>query len=248
MRVCSIEGCGKRHVARSYCSCHLARLVRNGDPLKLRRPFVIYRLTAEERQYSRKEQYKIWAAAAKEHLRKTQNARYAANPEKKRIAARVYRAKHEESIRQKGRERYLDDPVRRAKMTSRSTEWRAANPERFQFSNKKYKQDNKERILAASRLARYGVSAEEFAEMHAAQGMACAGCGTTTPTTKRKWCVDHDHSTGRFRGVLCQHCNTVLGHARDRPEVLRQLADYLDRSRIDNSERPLSPRLALSVA
>lgn len=41
---------------------------------------------------------------------------------------------------------------------------------------------------------------------------------------------DHDHSTGDGRGYICPICNTMLGFARDRPEVLRAAADYLEKN------------------
>ena len=50
----------------------------------------------------------------------------------------------------------------------------------------------------------------------------CIICGDTATT------VDHDHSTGRIRGPLCQRCNLGLGHFRDAPELLRKAALYLE--------------------
>jgi len=41
--------------------------------------------------------------------------------------------------------------------------------------------------------------------------------------------VDHVHdNTQRVRGLLCNHCNLAIGHARDNPEILRALADYVE--------------------
>jgi hypothetical protein len=40
---------------------------------------------------------------------------------------------------------------------------------------------------------------------------------------------DHDHVTGKQRGKLCMACNTVLGHMKDNPKILRDAADYLER-------------------
>ena len=39
--------------------------------------------------------------------------------------------------------------------------------------------------------------------------------------------MDHDHSTGKVRGILCYNCNTAIGHAMDSPERLTSLATYL---------------------
>lgn len=39
--------------------------------------------------------------------------------------------------------------------------------------------------------------------------------------------VDHDHETGLIRGLLCHHCNTLLGHAKDSVDVLEAAIVYL---------------------
>ncbi len=41
---------------------------------------------------------------------------------------------------------------------------------------------------------------------------------------------DHSHATGAFRGWICSACNLALGHARDSPDILRALAEYLERA------------------
>lgn len=53
----------------------------------------------------------------------------------------------------------------------------------------------------------------------------CEVCGMTGVI-----CLDHAHNSKRFRGWLCRHCNTAIGHAKDNPNVLRALAKYLERS------------------
>ena len=60
------------------------------------------------------------------------------------------------------------------------------------------------------------------------QNNSCAICGTTTPT-KKGWHVDHCHSSGQVRDLLCHHCNQMLSNARDDVSVLLRGIYYLDR-------------------
>ncbi|MFJ9771801.1 endonuclease VII domain-containing protein [Kitasatospora sp. NPDC101157] len=75
--------------------------------------------------------------------------------------------------------------------------------------------------------ATYGLSAEDYKALFEAQGGACAIC---RETRRNNLAVDHCHKTEAIRGLLCQRCNGQLlaRGARDRPEVLRRAADYLE--------------------
>ena len=57
----------------------------------------------------------------------------------------------------------------------------------------------------------------------------CAICNKE-PDTKRGLHVDHDHSTGEVRGLLCHRCNTGLGQFLDDPELLNSAISYLKES------------------
>lgn len=69
---------------------------------------------------------------------------------------------------------------------------------------------------------RYGISAVEVDQRTEEQLGLCAICMESAPLV-----VDHDHEDGQVRGLLCQHCNRLLGAARDRAAVLERAADYL---------------------
>lgn len=76
---------------------------------------------------------------------------------------------------------------------------------------------------------RYGITYTEYEAMEIAQGGLCKIC--LRPPTKARWGrlhVDHDHVTGRVRGLLCHNCNNALGHFEDDSARLRRAADYLD--------------------
>lgn len=74
--------------------------------------------------------------------------------------------------------------------------------------------------------AKYKMSVEEGEVMFKAQGSACAIC-RTQDNNGRRWHTDHCHTSGRVRGILCNHCNLMLGHARDNPTTLIAAAKYL---------------------
>ena len=72
----------------------------------------------------------------------------------------------------------------------------------------------------------YGITHDEYDAMLAKQYGGCAVCGK--PEAGKRLAVDHDHRTGKVRGLLCENCNRALGMAQDSPTILRALADYLE--------------------
>lgn len=73
-------------------------------------------------------------------------------------------------------------------------------------------------------------SASEYDRLLTTQNGQCAICGISSSDGKQRLCVDHDHATGRVRGLLCFHCNVMLGHAKDKTEILLGAAKYLEAS------------------
>jgi hypothetical protein len=63
--------------------------------------------------------------------------------------------------------------------------------------------------------------------MFADQNGCCAICGVHQSEVSKRFSVDHNHSTGKVRGLLCNHCNRGLGHFRDDPMLLEFAAQYL---------------------
>lgn len=79
----------------------------------------------------------------------------------------------------------------------------------------------------------YGISLEDFENMHKDQDFRCAICSTHVRDIngkhKKTLCVDHCHETGVIRGLLCDKCNRGIGLLQDSPEVLASALSYLNK-------------------
>lgn len=73
----------------------------------------------------------------------------------------------------------------------------------------------------------YGISKADFDRMITSQNGLCAICHQ--PPTKKGLSVDHNHTTGGVRELLCSRCNTAIGLLRDSPDTCRAAAEYLER-------------------
>lgn len=79
-------------------------------------------------------------------------------------------------------------------------------------------------VRVRRRLARqYGLTESELEAMRARQGGRCAICGQEQKFLN----IDHDHVSGKVRGLLCKPCNLGLGHFKDRLDVVIAAASYL---------------------
>lgn len=74
----------------------------------------------------------------------------------------------------------------------------------------------------------YGITIEDYDRMFALQNNRCALCGSTESFGRSEhFFVDHNHSTGKIRDLLCNHCNTGLGKFRENIELLEKAIQYL---------------------
>jgi predicted nucleic acid-binding Zn ribbon protein len=74
---------------------------------------------------------------------------------------------------------------------------------------------------------RFGITEADYLRMLDDQGGQCAICGTSTPGTSGVFAVDHDHETGKVRGLLCRSCNVGIGNLGDDPGRLAAAIRYL---------------------
>jgi len=74
---------------------------------------------------------------------------------------------------------------------------------------------------------RYGITPEQYEAMLARQAGVCAICRNPSRGSTRRLHVDHDHATGKVRGLLCFSCNAGLGHFADNLRWLEATIQYL---------------------
>lgn len=100
--------------------------------------------------------------------------------------------------------------------------WRARPSVERQRSYQKRRRKLRDKHL----MRRFGVTLEWYEKKLRKQGGRCAICGD--PPRGRGLAVDHDHRSGKVRGLLCTRCNPAAGYVRDSPQIARKLAAYLE--------------------
>ena len=74
---------------------------------------------------------------------------------------------------------------------------------------------------------RFGITLEQFNQMYEKQNGKCLICDATESLLGHRLAVDHCHTTGKIRGLLCKSCNVALGGFKDNIENLKRAIEYL---------------------
>lgn len=101
--------------------------------------------------------------------------------------------------------------------------WRKRNPKRLRAQESRYRKKHPEAARRKYIQWRYGITERQYQDLFNAQNGKCAICRCPYAVL----CIDHDHATGKVRGLLCKSCNFLLGMAKDLPSLLRRAAEYL---------------------
>jgi hypothetical protein len=181
--------------------------------------------------------------------RAEENKRYR-EKNREEIAAkrRAWRVAHKEEIKSNSREYYVENQdVLRAKKEAyrlanreeinrrQRAGWWANRKERL-MGNAAYYATHKEEMKAVTRKRKYGLSQDDFNAMLEKQGMACAVCHKNVWPGKRLSHIDHDHKTGKVRGILCSHCNTALGLMNDSLDIIKAMEGYVRKNQKGDDE------------
>ncbi len=92
--------------------------------------------------------------------------------------------------------------------------------------NKVYREQKKDQVKNYQLKRKFGISFEEYHKMLAAQKGVCKICGQVE--NYKLLAVDHCHTTGHIRGLLCGSCNRGIGYFRDSQDLLLKAIEYLN--------------------
>ena len=109
-------------------------------------------------------------------------------------------------------------------------DWIKNNKDKVRVSARKYYMNNIDTLRIKERAHRikhsYGITPDQYEKILQLQHGVCKICGKP-PLHGKNLSIDHCHKTGEIRGLLCQKCNTALGHFNDDPILLDRAAEYL---------------------
>jgi len=111
------------------------------------------------------------------------------------------------------------------------------NPDKIKAYGAARYQKYRGEALQAWRRRRYGLTQDDYEAMLRKQDWRCLICKIPMNSEIRHLQpnIDHCHSTGRVRGILCRNCNAGIGLFQDNPTFLRAAARYLERASKDES-------------
>lgn len=120
--------------------------------------------------------------------------------------------------------RALNDTAIKAKKKER----RIVDSEYVRSLGRAWWKKNSDKIRDRRLLSQFGINEQQYQDLLKSQNGVCAICGR--PPQKKRLAVDHSHTTGVVRGLLCSPCNVSLGGFQDSLEILQRAYEYLKNS------------------
>ena len=209
---CSVDGCASPHVAKGFCEKHYRLTLRYQEPVS---PFGY----GERRKHPL---YEVW--------------RYQSRVKEGRVSEWDDFWKFVEDVGEKPSERHA---ARRYRVRE---SWGPTNFYWYEAASlgleknaqmREWTSRNKDKVKHYDLKKNFGISLEQYGEMHEAQCGQCAICscqGTAFGGDNGKsttLAVDHDHETGAIRQLLCSRCNQGLGYFKDSVDLLEKASAYL---------------------
>ncbi|MCK9569494.1 endonuclease VII domain-containing protein [Candidatus Pacearchaeota archaeon] len=170
----------------------------------------------QEHQEQRRLDAKKWYEENKDKLNKEElkdyhAAYYKANRDKWPRRTREQQDQYNATRRDK----YASDLEYQKQQKAAAKAWQDAHPQKRK----------------ANRIKKFGITLEEFNQIMQKQGSCCAICGYSDQSNKKFFpMVDHDHVSGKVRGLLCSNCNQAIGKFKDDITIIESAISYLRRN------------------
>jgi hypothetical protein len=171
----------------------------------------------------------------------------------KKIRNKIYNSTHKEKIAKRTKKYYLlhkEETLKQCKkyasehkkeIKQRQHKWYKRNKKSHNNYTKAYYLKHKDKLLKdgfRQALKRnFNLSINDYNTMMQEQKGVCAICKRTETlkktnrTSVRRLSVDHDHKTGKVRGLLCNRCNVILGKIEDNTILLNTMIKYLQNNK-----------------
>ena len=175
-------------------------------------------MSIESQKQHAKEYQRLWrqSEAGKAWIKTyKQTSEYKAQKEKNKLYMKIYRSTSEFKEKRKPSD-----------LKYRQTEHSKQYQHNYHTSSR-----GKEIKTRDHMKVRHNITIAQYNTMLVSQSNKCIGCKRLIQEFTKKFAVDHCHATGKIRGLLCIHCNLILGHAKDSETTLLNLIEHLRKSR-----------------
>ncbi len=141
--------------------------------------------------------------------------------------AKNWRIENKDKYNEFYRKRYTN-PIYREKHAKVVDNWRAKNLDRAREYSREYAKNHPIEQRRQWLKRAYGISLETYQILLESQNGKCAICGKENAHKRTKYLfVDHNHNTGKVRGLLCQKCNSLIGYSDENVNNLNMAIEYL---------------------
>ena len=149
---------------------------------------------------------------------------------------------HKDQVSWRKGKKFVDEKTSREKRSLWLKDWKLKNREKLlkqsrdsykrnadkrRSASRRFYRENKQKELDRRRFGKYRITGDKFRLILEKQEFKCPIC---RKDITKNLSVDHDHITGKIRGLICNKCNLAIGNAEDSPERLRLMADYLEKN------------------
>lgn len=146
---------------------------------------------------------------------------------KRDASNKAYRDRHKERVAAASRKWEKEHPEIKRMYDKK---YRTANREKTLMANKKWRNANPKKDIKRHLMAHYNMTVDEYNFMFESQQGKCAICGQHQSELTKALFVDHNHETGKIRGLLCSKCNAGIGFFHDDIALLNIAIEYLEKN------------------